>query len=50
MGSRVRINEYALKGIPDAKPVYRLITRWLGPIEAPALELDENRHRFQPSP
>jgi hypothetical protein len=35
----VRVIEYALEGIPDAEPVYRLITTILDPAEAPAKEL-----------
>ena len=35
----VRVIEYTLDGVPDAEPVYRLITTILAPAEAPAREL-----------
>jgi IS4 transposase len=35
----VRVIEYRLDGIPDAEPLYRLITTLLDPAEAPAAEL-----------
>lgn len=35
----VRVIEYALPGLPDAQPRYRLLTTLLDPITAPALEL-----------
>jgi hypothetical protein len=35
----VRVIEYTLAGVPDAEPVYRLITTILDPAEAPAKEL-----------
>jgi hypothetical protein len=35
----VRVIEYTLPGVPDAEPVYRLITTLLDPEEAPAEEL-----------
>jgi hypothetical protein len=35
----VRVIEYALPGLPDAQPSYRLMTSLLDPKEAPALEL-----------
>lgn len=35
----VRVIEYALPGVPDAEPVYRLATSLLEPAEAPAAEL-----------
>jgi hypothetical protein len=38
-GSPVRVIEYRLDGIPDAEPLYRLITTLLDPAEAPAAEL-----------
>lgn len=38
-GIRVRVIEYALQGIVDAEPVYRLLTNWLDPEAAPAREL-----------
>ncbi len=44
-GIRVRVIEYALKGIPDAEPRYRLLTNWLDPAEAPALELAALYHQ-----
>ena len=38
-GIFVRVVEYTLTGMPDAKPVYRLITTILEPQEGPAKEL-----------
>lgn len=38
-GIPVRVIEYTLSNMPDAEPVYRLITNWLDPQEAPAQEL-----------
>ena len=38
-GTPVRVIEYRLDGIPDAEPLYRLITTLLDPAEAPAAEL-----------
>ncbi|MEY2335941.1 hypothetical protein AB4094_15520 [Acidithiobacillus ferrianus] len=35
----MRVIEYILEGIPDAEPRYRLVTNWMDPAEAPALEL-----------
>ena len=35
----VRVIEYALPGVPDAAPRYRLVTTLLDPVQAPALEL-----------
>jgi len=35
----VRVIEYALPGLPDAQPRYRLLTTLLDPVVAPALEL-----------
>ena len=35
----VRVIEYTLDGVPDAEPVYRLITTILDPTQAPAKEL-----------
>ena len=35
----VRVIEYTLEGVPDAEPVYRLITTILDPAQAPAKEL-----------
>jgi hypothetical protein len=35
----VRVIEYALPGLPDAQPRYRLLTTLLDPLVAPALEL-----------
>ena len=35
----VRVIEYALSGVPDAEPRYRLVTSLLDPEEAPAAEL-----------
>jgi len=36
---RVRVIEYALPGVPDADPIYRLVTTVLDPAAAPAAEL-----------
>lgn len=38
-GIEVRVVEYALEGVPDAEPIYRLITTIIDPTEAPAKEL-----------
>lgn len=38
-GIRVRVIEYELEGVPDAEPLYRLITTILDPKAAPATEL-----------
>jgi Insertion element 4 transposase N-terminal/Transposase DDE domain len=38
-GITVRVMEYRLEGIPDAEPLYRLITTLLDPAQAPAAEL-----------
>jgi len=38
-GLDVRVIEYALEGVPDADPLYRLITTIVDPKEAPAEEL-----------
>jgi hypothetical protein len=38
-GMPVRVIEYRLEGIPEAEPLYRLITTILEPNEAPAAEL-----------
>jgi hypothetical protein len=38
-GIRVRVIEYALEGIADAEPIYRLVTSILDPDQAPAPEL-----------
>ena len=38
-GIVVRVMEYTLDGIPDAEPLYRLITTILDPEQAPAVEL-----------
>ena len=35
----VRVIEYTLDGVPDAEPIYRLITTILDPAQAPAKEL-----------
>jgi hypothetical protein len=35
----VRVIEYALPGVPDAQPRYRLLTTLIDPLVAPALEL-----------
>src|SRR6266576_2562396 len=38
-GVRVRVIDYQLQGIPDAEPIYRLVTTILNPLRAPAEEL-----------
>jgi len=38
-GLAVRVIDYQLEGVPEAKPVYRLITTLLDPMAAPAAEL-----------
>ena len=38
-GIAVRVIEYTLEGVPDAEPVYRLVTTILEPEQAPAQEL-----------
>jgi hypothetical protein len=38
-GMTIRVVDYRLEGVPDAEPLYRLITTLLDPIEAPAAEL-----------
>ncbi len=35
----------SLEGIPDAEPRYRLVTNWMDPAEAPALELAALYHQ-----
>jgi hypothetical protein len=44
-GTVVRVIEYALDGVPDAEPSYRLITNWLDIHAAPAVELAALYHR-----
>jgi len=44
-GTRVRVIEYALEGIHDGEPSYRLITNWVDERAAPALELAALYHR-----
>ncbi|MDP2784205.1 MAG: transposase domain-containing protein [Sulfurimicrobium sp.] len=44
-GTVVRVIEYALDGVPDAELSYRLITNWLDPLAAPAIELAALYHR-----
>lgn len=41
----VRVIEYALDGIPDAEPSYRLITNWTGKGSPSAIELAALYHR-----
>ena len=41
----VRVIEYALPGLPDAQPRYRLLTTLLDPQRAPAMELAELYHQ-----
>jgi hypothetical protein len=38
-GIRVRIIDYRLEGVPDAEPIYRLVSTILDPEQAPAKEL-----------
>lgn len=38
-GEDVRVIEYRLQGVPDAEPIYRLVTTILDHLEAPAHEL-----------
>jgi hypothetical protein len=38
-GTVVRVVEYALEGVPNAEPIYRLMTTILDPDQAPAVEL-----------
>jgi Insertion element 4 transposase N-terminal/Transposase DDE domain len=38
-GVRIRVIDYQLEGIPDAEPIYRLVTTILDPVAAPAEEL-----------
>jgi len=38
-GIRVRVIEYTLEGVPDAEPLYRLVTSILDPDQVPAQEL-----------
>lgn len=44
-GTVVRVIEYALDGIPDPEPSYRLITNWFDIEAAPAVELAALYHR-----
>jgi hypothetical protein len=44
-GVCVRVIEYALEGLADAESSYRLITNWLDPAAAPALDLAALYHR-----
>lgn len=44
-GTVVRVIEYALDGIPDPEPSYRLITNWLDVDAAPGVELAALYHR-----
>jgi hypothetical protein len=41
----VRVIEYAMPGLPDGQPRYRLLTTLLDPQEAPALELAALYHQ-----
>jgi Insertion element 4 transposase N-terminal/Transposase DDE domain len=38
-GVPVRVIDYRLEGVPDAEPLYRLVTTLLDPVAAPAAEL-----------
>ena len=40
----VRVIEYTLPGVPDAEPSYRVVTNWLDPDTAPAVELAALSH------
>jgi hypothetical protein len=44
-GVVVRVIEYSLEGVPDAEPVYRLVTSILDPGKAPAAELAALYHQ-----
>jgi len=44
-GTVVRVIEYTLEGMADAEPSYRLLTNWLDPAAAPAVELAALYHR-----
>jgi hypothetical protein len=44
-GIPVRVIEYTLDGVVDPEPAYRLITNWLDPGAAPAVELAALYHR-----
>jgi hypothetical protein len=41
----VRVIEYSLPGLPDARPRYRLMTSLLDPVQAPATELAQLYHQ-----
>jgi hypothetical protein len=43
-GILVRVIEYVLEGVPDAEPLYRLITTIFDPKDAPAIELARLYH------
>ncbi len=43
-GIEVRVVEYTIRGVPDAEPLYRLITTILDPKDAPAKELASLYH------
>jgi len=38
-GVAARVIDYHLEGVPDAEPLYRLVTTLLDPVVAPAVEL-----------
>jgi len=44
-GTVVRVIAYTLDGIAQAEPVYRLVTNWLDPAAAPAVELAALYHQ-----
>lgn len=44
-GIRIRVIEYRLEGVPDAEPLYRLVTNLLDPLTAPAAELAALYHQ-----
>ena len=43
-GLQVRVVEYRLEGVPDAEPLYRVLTSILDPQRAPAAELAALHH------
>jgi Insertion element 4 transposase N-terminal/Transposase DDE domain len=48
-GLLVRVIDYRLEGVPDAEPLYRLITTLLDPVAAPARELAALYHERRES-
>src|SRR4051795_7625424 len=43
-GVTVRVVDYRLEGVPEAEPLYRLVTTLLDPADAPAAELAAMYH------